>query len=154
MFFVFSVPNDPDCQQKEPVVLVNQTNTTITLGLAMDEEEILCVINELRTVNSTCRPFIAPTLIFDDLQPSNRYNFSVFSYRNTSGNPLYSSSSCQISEYTCKIFIIIIIIYIYIYKTLFSFVAHQHMIFSTTKYMHALCNGISVAEFLYHHFVL
>ena len=104
--FVFSVPNDPICQQKEPVVLENRTNTTITLGLAPlyeDKEEHFCVRIEPRTVISTCRPFIASTITFNNLKPSNQYNFSVFSYHNTSGNPMYSSSSCQISEYTCKI---------------------------------------------------
>ena len=104
--FVFSVPNDPICQQKEPVVLVNRTNTTITLGLAPlyeDKEDNFCVRTEPRTVNSTCRPFSVSTVIFNNLKPSNQYNFSVFSYHNTSGNPVTSSSSCQISEYTCKI---------------------------------------------------
>nr|XP_022293294.1 phosphatidylinositol phosphatase PTPRQ-like isoform X3 [Crassostrea virginica] len=99
----YTLPNDPICQQKEPVVLENRTSTTLTLGLAplyKGKEEHFCVRTEPRTVNSTCRPFIASTVIFNNLKPSNQYNFSVFSYHNTSGNPLYSDLSCQISRYT------------------------------------------------------
>ena len=107
MFFVFSVPKDPNCQPKEPVVLANRTNTTITLGLAMLKEnnmgENLCVMTNPKSGDSQCRPFLSSTMLFNNLQSSNQYNFAVFSYHNTSRNSLYSSSSCLISVYTCKI---------------------------------------------------
>ena len=82
-----------------------RTSRNITLDLTElgNTGKQLCVEIQPTTNNMTCKPVIDSTICFDDLEASTQYNFSVFSYQNTSGTPVFSSNSCQISEYTCKI---------------------------------------------------
>ena len=103
--FAFLVPVDPDCPEEKTNVVSIPTSRNITLDLTElgNAGKQLCVKIQPPTNDMTCKPVVNSTICFDNLNASTQYKFSVFSYQNTSGTPVFSSNSCQISEYTCKI---------------------------------------------------
>lgn len=101
------MPHDPNCTDGGIIGdLVNRTFDSITLNLSYYEEnneEHVCVKVMPFGSNSTCRSINGSYITFGSLTSSTQYNFSVFSYINTSsGIQLLSNSSCPLLQYTCK----------------------------------------------------
>lgn len=92
------MPSNPDCNETE-IIVVNQTNASIALGITNAAD--LCIQIKLQPLNKTCSP--AGPVIFQKLNSSQRYDFSVFSYEKGNTTPtLLSPSYCSFSAYTCK----------------------------------------------------
>lgn len=111
----------------------------------------LCVRTKPNTGHVLCRPVIASTMIFDKLDPSSQYNFSVFSYYNASQTLVFSSSFCQISGYTCKLLYIwfqCLSIILYSFVPWFYFAIDFYFIYSW-KYKHTLYSFISTLNSWY-----
>lgn len=90
--------SNPDCKGTE-IIVVNQTNASIALDITNAAD--LCIQIKLQPFNKTCSP--AGPVIFQKLNSSQRYDFSVFSYEKGNTSPqLLSPSNCSFSAYTCK----------------------------------------------------
>lgn len=99
---VFAVPTRPNCTvEKLSSVLKSRTSQEITLSLISlkraNNESDLCV----KEGNDTCKPVDDQSITFGALESSMQYNFSVFTYTDTSNDTrLLSHASCLLSYYT------------------------------------------------------
>ena len=89
--------------------MLNRTNSSMVLYY--NESLDFCVQNKSEEAHENeCLPVGRSTVSFTSLDAATIYNFSVFSYVNTSENEkLLSDSSCSWSNYTCKYMILKII---------------------------------------------
>ena len=155
--FVSSVPNDPVCHQEAIKILANRTSSNIKLELNLtslygnNSGGKLCVRTKPSTGQVLCRPVNASTMIFDKLQPSSQYNFSVFSYHNASETLVFSSSFCQISGYTCKLLYIWFPLSFYHFLFLCSsyYVEIDFYFIHSWKYKHTLYSSMSALNSRY-----
>lgn len=106
-----AVPPNPNCEAVHlHMKVLNRTDSSMVLyyNESSSRKLDLCVQNKSEgAFDNTCFPIGRSSVSFTSLGAATNYNFSVFSYVNTSENKLLrSDSSCPLSEYTCKYIIL------------------------------------------------